>query len=82
MRGNPDAARLVEGHRRLDAIPIFLAALGVYAALGVPVAAWFLLAGVKRIDANPMTWGARVLLFPGCCALWPVLIAKSVGGKA
>lgn len=57
---------------------IVLIAMGVYLALGVPVALWFLLTGVKRIDDNTMSWAARIVLLPGCCALWPVLVAKVV----
>ena len=62
----------------MGAIPIVLTVLGWYLALGVIASLWFLFVGVKRVDTNPMTWGARLLLFPGCCALWPVLIAKAV----
>ncbi|GAB4549577.1 MAG: hypothetical protein Tsb0013_10910 [Phycisphaerales bacterium] len=65
----------------MGAIPVVLGVCGVYLAVGGVASLWFLFAGVKRVDPNPMTWGARVVLFPGCCALWTVLVAKAARGR-
>ncbi len=62
----------------MEALPIVLLVMAGYLAIGALASLWFLLSGVKRVDANPLTWGARIVLFPGCCAVWPVLVAKAV----
>lgn len=56
--------------------------LSVYAALGVAFAIPFVIWGVKRIDpaAREGTWGFRLLILPGCAALWPLLLRRVVGG--
>lgn len=64
----------------MDIIPIMLLGLAGYMTLGLVFALWFLLAGVKRIDDNPMSWPAKIALLPGCCAVWPVLLVKAVRG--
>lgn len=52
--------------------------LGVYAMAGVLFAVAFLWRGVERVDAGARGagFGVRVLLAPGCVALWPLLAAK------
>ena len=49
-----------------------------YLAIGVPLALAFVARGVARVDpaAADGTWGFRVLIFPGCIALWPLVILR------
>lgn len=63
---------------------LVLSLVGIYLAIGVLFALGFVLFGVKRIDpsAEKGTWGFRVLIFPGCVALWPVLIGRWAKGSA
>lgn len=58
---------------------------GIYLGIGVFFALGFLLSGgVKRIDpaAVGATWGFRLVIFPGCVALWPLLVWRWVKGAA
>ena len=59
---------------------IVLIALGVYVAVGVAVAAAFVVFGVTRVlpEHLPVTVGARILLFPGAAVLWPYVLARSL----
>lgn len=52
-----------------------LAGLGVYAVIGLCFAAWFVVAGVGRLSPGAVGsgWGFRLLILPGCSALWPLL---------
>jgi hypothetical protein len=52
--------------------------LALYAAVGVAVAAAFVVFGVTRVlpDPVPVTVGARVLIFPGAAALWPYVLVR------
>lgn len=54
--------------------------LAGYALLGAVFAGWFVTAGVGRLDesAKGGPWSFRLLIFPGCAALWPVLLVKLV----
>lgn len=54
--------------------------LVVYLALGLAFAVPFVLLGVQRIDpaAREGTLGFRLLVLPGCAALWPLLLARLV----
>lgn len=62
----------------MDTLGILLAVLGVYLAAGVVFAAGFVTRGVGRVDAVAEHAGAgfRAVIFPGCVALWPVLVVK------
>lgn len=56
---------------------ILLTLLAAYAALGVLVAAAFVLGGVDRIDpAAHHSWAFRVLLLPGLVLLWPLVLKR------
>lgn len=57
---------------------LVLDALGVYVAVGLAVAALFVLKVAARMDpaARRGSWGFRLLILPGCAALWPVLLRK------
>jgi hypothetical protein len=57
-------------------MPPLLGAVGVYMLLGIPVAIAYLVRGHRRVDGAPITLAGRLLIFPGCCALWPVLVAQ------
>lgn len=54
---------------------IFVAALEVYAVIGVMFALAFVSVGVGRLDpqAQGAPLGFRLLIFPGSAALWPLL---------
>ncbi|MEO1573927.1 MAG: hypothetical protein AAFU65_03115 [Pseudomonadota bacterium] len=53
-------------------------ALSVYLLIGVIVAVAFLALGAGRIDpaAAQGTLGFRILVFPGCVALWPLVLMR------
>ena len=57
-----------------------VAAMASYAGLGVLFASWFVSAGVARVDHEARTgsFGFRVLIFPACVALWPLLLWRSM----
>ncbi|MCG8460186.1 MAG: hypothetical protein MI919_28210 [Holophagales bacterium] len=59
-------------------VNLFLA----YAAFGIVFALVFVWKGVGRIDpvAREGTWGFRLLILPGCAALWPLLLRRWVAG--
>ncbi|MFN8603434.1 MAG: hypothetical protein U0842_23420 [Candidatus Binatia bacterium] len=59
-----------------------LAAAGIYLGAGCAFAAWFVVAGVGRIDPAAASAGAgfRVLLVPGAAALWPLLARRLRAG--
>jgi hypothetical protein len=62
-----------------------LAALGLYLAIGVPIAVAFVLLGVGRIDgaARTGTLGFRVFILPGVVAFWPAMLVRWIrAGKA
>ncbi len=69
-------------------VAIFLArALEAYVALGLVFAVPFVAWGVGRVDpaARQGTLGFRLLILPGCAALWPLLLvrwARRGGGPA
>lgn len=54
---------------------IVLYGFAVYAAVGVLAALAFVVSGISKVTA-PMhlTWGARLLLFPGAFLLWPYVV--------
>jgi hypothetical protein len=59
-------------------VMIVLLALALYAAMGVAIAAAFLVFGVTRVlpEPVPVTLGARIMLFPGTAALWPYVLIR------
>ena len=50
-------------------------ALLIYLALGLVFAVWFV---TRRVQLDPAAreagWGFRLLILPGCVALWPILL--------
>ncbi len=59
---------------------LVVALLVGYAWIGLVFTAWFLVAGIRRLDevAASGTIGFRILLVPGSIALWPILLSKSI----
>lgn len=57
---------------------ILVSVAGVYAAIGVVFAAFFIWRGVQRIDPAAVegTVGFRTLVFPGAVALWPLMMRR------
>jgi hypothetical protein len=47
-----------------------------YVAIGLIAGLAFVVAGVVRVQAAPVTVGARILLLPGATALWPLVLAR------
>ena len=59
--------------------PVAITLFGVfvlYVAIGVATALAFVMFGVTQVQNAPVTIGARVLIFPGAAALWPVVLAR------
>ena len=56
---------------------------GAYLALGLVFAIVFVTRGVQRIDpaADGAPVGFRLLILPGCAALWPLLAWRWLRGK-
>jgi hypothetical protein len=63
---------------------VLLGILAVYLAVGFIFALAFVIRGVQRIDpaAEKATLGFRIIILPGAVALWPVLAARWISGKA
>jgi hypothetical protein len=59
-----------------------VAAIGLYLAIGLAFALWFLWSGVDRVDASARrgTPGFRLLILPGSVALWPLLLRRLKAG--
>jgi len=61
--------------------PVFvlLLAIGAYLAIGLVVALWFVLVGIRRAD--PVAAGAslrvRMLFLPGTVGVWPLVLARA-----
>ncbi len=50
--------------------------LGGYVVAGVMTALVFIMFGVTRVQPQPVTLGARILILPGAIALWPVVLTR------
>ena len=57
---------------------ILISVAGVYAAIGLVFALFFVSRGVSRIDPAAIggSVGFRVLIVPGVIALWPMLMRR------
>ncbi|MEM6639049.1 MAG: hypothetical protein AAF610_04025 [Pseudomonadota bacterium] len=55
-----------------------VAAIGLYFLLGLMIALAFVWRGVARVDpaASEGTLGFRLVIFPGCVALWPWVVHR------
>lgn len=54
---------------------ILAAAVVFYLLTGVLIGFAFVMFGVLRVQAAPVTVGARILLLPGAAALWPLVLS-------
>ena len=56
---------------------ILVSVAGVYAAIGLVFALFFVTRGVTRIDPTAIggSTGFRILILPGVVAFWPLLMA-------
>jgi len=64
------------------AVAVLLDALAVYAAVGIVAALAFVAFGVTRVQAAPVSLGARILLLPGAAALWPYVLLRWIKAPA
>ena len=55
---------------------IVLGGFALYLAAGLAIALAFVIFGVTRVQDAPVTIGARLLIFPGAAALWPLVLAR------
>ncbi len=57
--------------------------VGAYCLIGVAFGVFFLFKGHKSIDssADGVSFGVRLLWFPAAVALWPLLMAKTIGAR-
>lgn len=57
--------------------------VGIYAAIGVAFAAVFVTIGIGRVDpvARKAPLGFRLIVLPGCAALWPLLLGRWVRAR-
>ena len=62
----------------LGAANLLVTCLSIYAVLGVLFATCFVVLGLGRIDpaAKAMSIRVRLLIFPGCAILWPLMLFK------
>jgi hypothetical protein len=60
---------------------IIVYGVAVYAACGVAVALAFVSLGVTRVQASPISLGARVLIAPGAAALWPYVLKRWLAAR-
>ena len=63
----------------LELANLIVSAISIYFAIGALFALWFVIFGAKRIDpaAKGMPIQARILVFFGTAALWPLMLVKS-----
>ena len=57
---------------------LLVAIVALYFACGIGFALFFAWRGVGVIDpaAQEGTWGFKLLILPGCAALWPLLLSR------
>ena len=68
----------------LETASLIVTIAGVYLAIGAVFALWFVTLGAGRIDpgAQGMPVQVRAIIFPGVMGLWPLMLIKSLTGKA
>jgi hypothetical protein len=57
-------------------VAFLLNVLALYATAGVVTALAFSAFGVTRVQAAPVSLGARILILPGAAALWPYVLLR------
>jgi hypothetical protein len=57
---------------------VVLLLASIYAAIGVAFAAVFVAIGIGRVDpvARQAPLGFRLIVMPGCAALWPLMLGR------
>jgi hypothetical protein len=55
---------------------ILFGAFMLYMAVGLLIGLAFVIFGVVRVQAMPVTLGARILLLPGATVLWPFVLSR------
>jgi hypothetical protein len=57
---------------------VVLLLAGMYVAIGVAFAAVFVAVGIGRVDpvARQAPLGFRLIVMPGCAALWPLMLTR------
>ncbi len=57
---------------------LILISIGAYLAMGLGVGLAFVAGGVARVDhaARGAPLGFRLVILPGCVALWPLIAAR------
>jgi hypothetical protein len=60
---------------------ILFGVLVAYVAIGLIAGLAFVAVGVVRVQAAPVTLGARILLLPGATALWPLVLARWLAAR-
>ena len=61
----------------MDAIAmVLLACAGLYGGFGLACAIAFVVCGVSAVQSAPVSLGARILIFPGAVALWPLVLSR------
>ncbi len=72
------AALRAQEHKAMG--QIIFASVGIYLALGIFFAVYFVISGVARMDpvakGSPVTF--KALIIPGSIALWPLLAYKLI----
>lgn len=64
----------------MNSAEIILYAAGSYSALGAVFGTAFVVLGVTKVDhaVAGASWIFRLLIWPGCAALWPIMLTKWV----
>ena len=65
-------------------VSIVLAVVGLYLLVGLAVGIPFVMKGAARIDPTAKegaTWGFKLLILPGVCVFWPMLLSRWRAGK-
>ncbi|CAM2069299.1 hypothetical protein SCOR_28270 [Sulfidibacter corallicola] len=67
----------------VQVVTLFVAGLGIYAAIGILFAFYFVSLGCGKLDpmAKQGTIGFRILIFPASAALWPLLALRLARGR-
>ena len=60
---------------------IIIYGLALYAACGIALALAFVVAGISRVQSQPVSLGARILILPGAVALWPYVLMRWLAAR-
>ncbi len=67
----------------VNVINTFIELFFGYFLIGALFGVWFVLKGAAKLDegVKGAPWHFRLVLFPGSCLLWPVLVYKLIKKK-